>query len=320
MSDIAEGAPATHAEQAKTALATGAIDTRDLLDAWRAMLALVDKLNLPVCREVEYQVRQHGLFNFSNCGREAYVTLNDDRFISVELARNGEYDFAKFQMALGFLGPLDTVVDVGANIGTICIPAVARGLARRAIAIEPDPLNFRVLMANLHLNDVAERIVAHRCAAGPRDGETLLLERALHNSGDHRIRLRDQPGALGEERRVVVETPSRRLDDLLAPHDPDPAKTLVWMDVQGFEANVMAGAPRLLASRTPFVVEFCPYCLDRNGATGALIEHATRHFSRLVVLAAGGPQELPATPETFARLLAALDPANPFSACDLLLF
>ncbi len=36
---------------------------------------------------------------------------------------------------------LTSLIDIGANIGTICIPAVKCGLFDRAIAIEPEPLN-----------------------------------------------------------------------------------------------------------------------------------------------------------------------------------
>ena len=39
----------------------------------------------------------------------------------------------------------DTFLDIGANIGVICIPAVKRGLVESANAVEPERKNFELL-------------------------------------------------------------------------------------------------------------------------------------------------------------------------------
>jgi hypothetical protein len=74
------------------------------------------------------------------------------------------------------------------------------------------------------------------------------------NVGDHRV-------APGQQVRLA------RLDDLLHENHIEPKDvSLVWMDVQGFEAQVLTGAKEVLAAGTPWVMEFCPPMLapDRD--------------------------------------------------------
>jgi FkbM family methyltransferase len=65
-----------------------------------------------------------------------------------------------------------TVIDIGAHIGCFALRcAVERGCA--VVAFEPDPLVFGFLVANIHLNGAASRIVptfsAVGAEVGPRD-------------------------------------------------------------------------------------------------------------------------------------------------------
>jgi hypothetical protein len=58
---------------------------------------------------------------------EKYLVYTNDP-IGKDLFIHGEYDFRKFELALQLLHrkSIQTLVDVGANIGSICIPAVNR--------------------------------------------------------------------------------------------------------------------------------------------------------------------------------------------------
>ncbi|MGZ6135524.1 MAG: hypothetical protein ACXWK9_13805, partial [Myxococcaceae bacterium] len=93
-------------------------------------------------------------------GEEVYVVLSNDRIISRDLFLHGNRAHERVARALALLDQdfrLEALVDVGANIGIVSISAVRRGLAQRAIAIEPVPQNYRLLVANIHLNGVADR-------------------------------------------------------------------------------------------------------------------------------------------------------------------
>jgi hypothetical protein len=77
-------------------------------------------------------------FAYVNIGPERYLVNCHDHTISRIVFTTGAFEFEKFETALRLLRhhtsikSLDLLVDVGANIGTVCIPAVARGRATQA--------------------------------------------------------------------------------------------------------------------------------------------------------------------------------------------
>jgi FkbM family methyltransferase len=199
--------------------------------------------------------------------QERFLVFTRDKIISKTVYATGEFEFDKFQKARGLLGEafsLETLVDVGANLGTISIPAVHRGLARRAIAIEPEPRNFELLEMNVHLNGVADRFTLHNLALGAADGQQLSMELSGDNSGDHRIRVTGADGTFGEGGRNVIHIKSETLDTVVGPLDP--RRALVWMDTQGYEGHVLKGAAKMLAARVPLVMEVWPYGMERAGS------------------------------------------------------
>ena len=186
-------------------------------------------------------------------GREIYVVHTRDP-IGRQLYISGEYDFDKVERSLNLLGrgSLGQLVDVGANVGSVCIPTVARGLAERAIAIEPDPVNFSMLRANVAMNGLNDRISCVEAAVGPDDHREVLLELSEENKGDHRIEATN--GTIRDRRSVNVTM--RRLDSVVPSLDPD--RDLIFMDVQGFEKFVLDGAGIHLTAGVPVAMELWP--------------------------------------------------------------
>jgi FkbM family methyltransferase len=209
-------------------------------------------------------------FAYVNRGHERYLVNCRDRVISKIVFATGEFEFNKFETALRLLrlhtsiANVDVLVDVGANIGTVCIPAVARGLVRAAVGIEPHPVNCKLLRANIALNSVDARVIVHECAVGASDNETLTLELSDDNWGDHRIAVTNEDGNFGESTREKITIRSMRLDGLVTPQ-PD-KHMLIWMDTQGYEGFVLRGGAALLAAGVPIVTEFWPYGMRRAGS------------------------------------------------------
>lgn len=189
---------------------------------------------------------------------EHFVVSTADKVIGRELFLHGEYDFAKLQTALSILAqegfPAPThLIDVGANIGTITIPALKRGLMQTATAIEPHPGNLRLLRANLALNGQENLVTVLEQAIGDRSDVTLHLQESPDNSGNHAI---SSDG-------ILVH--SSRLDDVHLP----PVPSLLWMDIEGYEGHALKGASRLLATGIPIVCEFNPSFLKQSGGMEA---------------------------------------------------
>ncbi len=212
-----------------------------------------------------------------------------DRFISRGLFISGNADFHKFEIAIGLLkehkdiDKIDLLGDIGANIGSICVPAVKQGFAARAIAVEPHPTNCRLLRANIAINDLTNEIEIIERAASVADNDPLVMELSTDNWGDHRIFSSTGPGGLfGEEKREHFEVRSIRIDSLEGLRGS--RDVMLWMDIQGYEGHALQGAPQLLAQRHPLVLEFWPYGMLRSDSFSAL-RSATAHYSGFFDLA-----------------------------------
>jgi FkbM family methyltransferase len=181
-----------------------------------------------------------------------------------------------------------TLLDVGANIGMICIALLRHGWCARAIAFEPAPSNLRLLEHNVAQNGLADRIVRQPIALSSGDGE-MELELSDYNSGDNRLRAPNgaAAGVWHEDRRATVRVPVRRLDDVLAEHPADASDVrLIWLDIQGHEGQFFEGARDTIGRGIPVVSEFWPYGILRSGMTRtAYLRTVCDLFTHVYVLA-----------------------------------
>lgn len=191
---------------------------------------------------------------------EHFVVETKDKGTGRMLFLTGEQDFWKLKVALAILQqegiPQPShLIDAGANIGTIVIPAIRRGLFKTATAIEPHPNNVRLLRTNLVLNGIDDCVTVLNLAIGSESGRQLFLHEVGDDSSTHSI------GADG------IPVRSTRLDDL-----PLPAPSLLWMDIEGYEGHALDGAKSLLSSGIPLVSEFHPEFLAQAGGLEAFGE------------------------------------------------
>ncbi|BAL22594.1 hypothetical protein AZKH_0248 [Azoarcus sp. KH32C] len=177
------------------------------------------------------------------------------------------------QLIQRLLGPGDTFVDVGANVGIHTL-AAARALQNkgRIIAIEPHPQTARLLSKTCWMNGVAHLVQVHPVAAAETNSE-----RALHlgvTSGHHSLFPLDERDA-ADNSTVTVHTVT--LDALLA---GDIQATLIKIDAEGAELEVLRGAAGVL-DRSPdvgIIAEFGISHLRRTGInTADWLAEFTRH-------------------------------------------
>lgn len=136
--------------------------------------------------------------------------------------------------------PARDAIDVGANKG-VWTHLLARR-ARRVHAFEPNPKLFGVLRRGLAAN--AE---AHPVAAADRDGEAeLRIPRGPKGYSNQRASL--SPAQAGDSYGSVT-VPVRRLDSY-GFRDIG----FIKIDVEGYEAEVIAGAAELIARERPVLV------------------------------------------------------------------
>jgi FkbM family methyltransferase len=237
-----------------------------------------------------------------------YFVRPQDSAIGAAIIRYGAFEPHKVTAVLTLLRAhgveINHVVDVGANIGTTTIELLRQMPEVSATAFEPEPTNFLLLQMNLIANRLEQRVRAQQAAIGDATGE-LTLELADSNFGDHRVRVGRSigEGAFGETARRTIRVPGLRLDDVEKLSVDE--RTLVFVDVQGFEGHVLTGARRVLECRPPLVVELWPYGLDRSGGREAMFNELAR-YERLYDVGAAAPrlvmrQELEALAESVIR-------------------
>ncbi len=158
----------------------------------------------------------------------------------------------------GLLKPGDVMLDVGAHVGLMTLPA-ARCVGERGqvIAVEPIPQLVGLLRRSVALNDLDKFIVVHECAAGESAARTRFNVGAV----------------LGHSSLLPLDEPSEPIDVYVQPLDGlvpagTPAK-LVKLDVEGSELAAWRGMHRIISDNPELavIVEFGPSHLDRANVT-----------------------------------------------------
>ena len=142
-----------------------------------------------------------------------------------------------------------TFLDIGANVGFFTVRAARRlGTNGHVIAIEPHPKRFEVLRTNTALNRL-DNVTCVPYAAGSANGHTKIFE-PDHSFGPHPMDV--SCFAIGDK---AFDVEMRTIDTILASIKAPPL-SLVKIDVEGFEPQVISGMLRTLeSSGVPVIFE-----------------------------------------------------------------
>lgn len=248
----------------------------------------------------------------SDIGLARFYVDTSDEGIGRRIFLHGSFEFEWVEKTFALLQSFGhaefhgkAFVDVGANIGTTCIPVVQQYGFARAFAFEPAPRSFALLQQNIAANGLREIIRAFPVALSSENAE-VDFELDPQNPGDHRVRVNASgpetlPERQQESRRHVVTVAARTFDSFVAEGVLRPEELgVVWMDAQGHEGHILAGAQTLLQSPAPVLLEFWPYGLRRAGGLELLEEIIARHYTHFVdvrVAEPGGRDVLTPTSE-----------------------
>lgn len=163
----------------------------------------------------------------------------------------------EIQLLRDLVRPGMTVVDVGANQGIYTLTLAALARPGPVFAFEPEPMLFRQLVANVQENK-ADNVVCHPVAIARQPGRLSLQSGKMH-SGNNRI--------VRQPRSDSIEVAAITLDELFA----DKVIDFLKIDVQGWEAEALAGAKEVLQRNRDIILmfEFWPYGLRSAGTEPA---------------------------------------------------
>ena len=175
------------------------------------------------------------------CRHGVLAYNRNDVFIGRSLSVYGEYSEDEVAFLCRLLAPGDTVVEAGANIGSITVPlARAVGPGGRVIAFEPQRVAFELLCANAVLNELGH-VEPRRAAVGAEPGDIVvpvLPQDTAFNFG----------GVILGDAVTGDRVPVERIDDLGLG-----ACRLVMADVEGMEATVIEGARDTILKHRPLL-------------------------------------------------------------------
>jgi FkbM family methyltransferase len=172
----------------------------------------------------------------------------------------GLHEYADMAFVLHFLRPDDLFVDVGANVGSYTLLAASTGA--NCVAFEPLPDTYRKLVRNIGMNGLALRVDAVNAGVASEAGE---LRFTADLDTDNHVAL---DGYKGRIEKIPVTT----LDEKVGNSNV----SLVKIDVEGFEAEVIRGARHLLTNRPPaaLIIEVNDashrYSSDEEGFVGLM--------------------------------------------------
>lgn len=169
-------------------------------------------------------------------------------------AWDGSYEPQAVEAFMGLVRHDTLVFDIGANFGFYALLAGRAGA--NVIAFEPDPENASSLMRHVDVNGLAERIHIVRQAVFSHVGNLTLT--ASEGLSAHR---NTKVGANHTDNSAGIGVLCTTLDDFIG---TNAAPTLVKIDVEGAESDVLRGADRLFRSYRPHLL--CEVHDDSNAA------------------------------------------------------
>ncbi|WP_307760651.1 FkbM family methyltransferase [uncultured Phascolarctobacterium sp.] len=191
-----------------------------------------------------------------------------DRYIGRSLAAYGEYSQGEAELYKQLLRSGDTVIEVGANMGSLTVP-LARfvGEAGRVIVFEPQRLIFQILAGNAAINSLTN-IYAYNKGVGAKYG-TIVIDDPKEfcpdfNTGGVKLT------AVKAGYAVDIVT----LDGLGIEQC-----SLLKIDCEGMERDVLEGGRALIGKCRPII-----YMERSEGCLGLLREYSYQVYGHTVPL------------------------------------
>lgn len=183
-----------------------------------------------------------------------------DASVSRQWLRNGSYNPDEISNVQKLLKKSDSLLILGAHIGSLAIPFSTS--VHSVTAFEPNPRSYELCKLNIALAD-AENISLYNYAVSDSDAPLNFIAAKVNSGGSKRMPI-DNAGSYLRESTEVISVASIVLDEFLK----DQRFTVVLADIEGGEYFAFKGAQRILSEAEVLIFEFRPHHLrDVAGVT-----------------------------------------------------
>lgn len=192
-------------------------------------------------------------------------------------AFTASYDDAELDLLLTFIRPRSLVLDIGASLGFYAVP-LADAVRHRGgclVAVEPVTQNCEVLRRNFEINGLTDAGRVLPLALGDEEAEVLLHVEAggtgnatiVSGLSERDIAHHDHEGGTLSAATASV----RRLDTVELPlGDQYLGCSVIKMDAEGYEIEILRGASRFIRNQRPVIFgEFHPEWLKARGVAAS---------------------------------------------------
>lgn len=189
-------------------------------------------------------------FNVTKPCRHGLMLFNPkDAYVGRSLDLYGEFSEGEIELFRQVVRAGDVVVEVGANLGALTVPlANLVTPTGRVFAFEPQRIVFQELCANAALNSLTN-VVARNEAVGAAPGVLAVpMLDYTHAANYGGLPLGPDAGWAGKENVPLEEVPVVTIDSLKLLRC-----RLLKIDVEGMEADVLAGAKDTVARCRPLL-------------------------------------------------------------------
>jgi FkbM family methyltransferase len=173
-------------------------------------------------------------------GREvSFFVENDKDVIQAEHAVARFYEREELDIIARFIKKGDVFLDIGTNVGNHTLYALMFLGAARAIVVEPNPDAIRILLANIDLNGLTDRIDTSLLGSGwsDRPGQATMFVNRRNNLGGGRL-------VEGEDSHGIALAVG---DEALGDRKID----FIKIDVEGMELRALAGIGKSVTENRP---------------------------------------------------------------------
>jgi FkbM family methyltransferase len=178
-------------------------------------------------------------------------------------AFTGDYDEDEIALLSRFVLPDTFILDVGASFGfyALSFGVAGRSMGVDVVAVEPLPKNLAKLRENVAANHLGDTVMIVPMALG-RERGTIYLTPTEPGGIGNAVASRE---ANGSDPSARVEVPLESLDALeLGRWTSKKRCSLMKMDIEGSELNVLEGGSRFLGEHRPTIFgEFNSYFMEQ---------------------------------------------------------
>lgn len=151
----------------------------------------------------------------------------------------------------------DIIIDIGANAGYYALLESRLACRGHVYAIEPVPKNVWLLNRNIELNN-CKNVYVFRCAIGDKNGRGKMY---LYDKGN----LCSFTKNIQNESTGKIDIPIMTLDSFVE-KNVSGYPTLIRMDVEGYEYQIIKGMTDILKSNKPMIlfIELHPFMMSKE--------------------------------------------------------